>query len=73
MRRSHLFEDAFRALARVPEQQLKNRLQVQFEDEAGIDGGGLLKEFLDELAKRMPVSLLTHRLPLPSYPLPLSG
>lgn len=53
VRRQYLFEDAFQKLAHVPEQRLKNRLQIAFKGEAGIDGGGLLKEFLDELAKRM--------------------
>ena len=30
---------------------LKNRLQVEFDGEAGMDGGGLFKEFLNLFAK----------------------
>ncbi|KAH8057145.1 ubiquitin-protein transferase [Aureococcus anophagefferens] len=44
------------ALADLPADQLKSRVQITFvneagHEEAGIDGGGVFKEFLDELSK----------------------
>ena len=54
--RERLFDDAFEALATLAPSQLKDRVQVTFvnefgREEAGIDGGGVFKEFLDELTK----------------------
>lgn len=57
IRRDHVFNDAFDALfASTPPAAFKRRIQVTFvneagHEEAGIDGGGVFKEFLDELAK----------------------
>lgn len=57
IRRDHVFDDAFDALfASTPPAAFKRRIQVTFvneagHEEAGIDGGGVFKEFLDELAK----------------------
>lgn len=57
IRRDHVFDDAFQALKdRASSSALKARIQVTFVNaaghaESGIDGGGLFKEFLDELAK----------------------
>lgn len=54
VRRDEIVRDAFQTLQRVPAQQLKGRLRIEFISaqgyhEAGIDGGGLFKEFLDVL------------------------
>jgi len=56
IRRSHLYEDAMRELNPL-KTGLKGRIQVSFVDqfgldEAGIDGGGLFKEFMTSLCKR---------------------
>eukprot|EP00633_Aureoumbra_lagunensis_P003023 CAMPEP_0197299712 /NCGR_PEP_ID=MMETSP0890-20130614/46611_1 /TAXON_ID=44058 ORGANISM="Aureoumbra lagunensis, Strain CCMP1510" /NCGR_SAMPLE_ID=MMETSP0890 /ASSEMBLY_ACC=CAM_ASM_000533 /LENGTH=952 /DNA_ID=CAMNT_0042778145 /DNA_START=123 /DNA_END=2978 /DNA_ORIENTATION=+ len=53
IRRERVFEDGYAALSSG---DIRNTLQVSFvnaagEDEPGIDGGGLFKEFLDEVAK----------------------
>ncbi|CAK9441052.1 uncharacterized protein LODBEIA_P49210 [Lodderomyces beijingensis] len=49
IRREHLLEDAFSAYAQTGS-QFKNKLSVEFHNqyglEAGIDGGGITKEFL---------------------------
>lgn len=55
-RRSHLYEDAFEKLSLENEPDLRKRLQVQLVnfaglDEAGIDGGGIFREFMSELMK----------------------
>jgi hypothetical protein len=43
--RSTLLLDAINALSNLPLSDLRNRLKIEFQDEAGIDAGGLLKEF----------------------------
>ncbi|KAL9931428.1 hypothetical protein V8E36_009714 [Tilletia maclaganii] len=55
IRRGHVAEDGFRGLHRLGS-SLKQRIQIQFVDqfgniEAGIDGGGLFKEFLTSLVR----------------------
>ncbi|KAK0549403.1 ubiquitin-protein ligase (E3) [Tilletia horrida] len=55
IRRGHVAEDGFRGLHRFGS-ALKQRIQIQFVDEfgfveAGIDGGGLFKEFLTSLVR----------------------
>ena len=50
IRRTHIFEDAYTYLSGLKE-ELKDRIAISFIDqhnltEAGVDGGGLLKEFL---------------------------
>ncbi|KAG5182272.1 hypothetical protein JKP88DRAFT_199505 [Tribonema minus] len=55
VRRTHLFDDSFEALGGLGA-GLRRRLQVTFVnehgmEEAGIDGGGVLKEFIDALTK----------------------
>lgn len=55
VRRDHLVEDAFDAL-HAADSRLKGKIKVEFIseqglNEAGIDGGGLFKEFMDSLAK----------------------
>ncbi|KAJ1452671.1 hypothetical protein M885DRAFT_444614 [Pelagophyceae sp. CCMP2097] len=56
IRRDRLFEDAYAELSVLDPSKLKGRIQVIFvneagHEEAGIDGGGVFKEFLDELTK----------------------
>jgi hypothetical protein len=58
VRRSHVMEDSFAGIEHNPanRSRMKNRMQVEFvsEDghmEAGIDGGGLFKEFIDLFLK----------------------
>ncbi|KAI8438743.1 hypothetical protein MSG28_011151, partial [Choristoneura fumiferana] len=54
VRRTHLYEDAFDKLSPDNEPDLKLKLRVQLvnqagAEEAGVDGGGLFREFLSEL------------------------
>uniref|UniRef100_A0A0A1XNT7 Ubiquitin-protein ligase E3C n=1 Tax=Zeugodacus cucurbitae TaxID=28588 RepID=A0A0A1XNT7_ZEUCU len=56
VRRSHLYEDAFDRLRPENEPDLRLKFRVQFIsslglEEAGIDGGGVFREFLSELIK----------------------
>jgi ubiquitin-protein ligase E3 C len=50
VRRPTIVEDAFVSL-NAAGSRLKGRLQVEFVGEAGIDGGGLFKEFIDSFLK----------------------
>eukprot|EP00127_Corallochytrium_limacisporum_P003073 Clim_evm2s146 gene=Clim_evmTU2s146 len=55
VRRTNIYEDAFKALSK-PDTDIKQRIQVtmvneQGLEEAGLDGGGLFKEFLTEMLK----------------------
>lgn len=57
VRRTHLYEDAFDKLSPENEPSLRTRFRVQMInehqlEEAGIDGGGIFREFLSELIKR---------------------
>ena len=56
IRRAYLYEDSLAAFSQMSN-QLKGRLQIAFVneqglEEAGIDGGGVLKEFMDSICKR---------------------
>ncbi|CAH8435888.1 unnamed protein product [Dicrocoelium dendriticum] len=56
VRRTHLYEDSFDKLSKENEANLRPRLRVRFmnqvgAEEAGIDGGGLSREFLSELIR----------------------
>ena len=56
VRRDHVFEDALSTLGPLPASALKGRVRVSFVDahglqEAGVDGGGLFKEFCEALVK----------------------
>ncbi|KAK7488482.1 hypothetical protein BaRGS_00020267 [Batillaria attramentaria] len=56
IRRNYIYEDAFEKLSRENEPNLKLKMRVQLVnaaglDEAGIDGGGIFREFLSELLK----------------------
>lgn len=55
-RGDHLIEDAVKELNNVPGYKLKGKIQIEFiseqgYQEAGIDGGGIFKEFMDLFAK----------------------
>ncbi|CAG9464760.1 unnamed protein product [Pedinophyceae sp. YPF-701] len=55
IRRGHVVEDGYAAMNALGD-ALKSRVRVQFFDqfgaaEAGVDGGGLFKDFLEELVK----------------------
>nr|CAH7736321.1 unnamed protein product [Callosobruchus chinensis] len=54
IRRTHLYEDAFKKISNRSD--LKYRMRIQFInnvglEEAGIDGGGIFKEFINEVLK----------------------
>lgn len=54
IRRDHVLEDSLQLLCDLPSMDLKNRLRISFIDalgqqEAGIDGGGLFKDFIENL------------------------
>lgn len=56
IRRKYLYEDAFEKLSNENEPNLRLRLRVQMIneqglEEAGIDGGGIFREFLSELIR----------------------
>ena len=56
IRRNYIYEDAFEKLSPENEPNLKKPIRVQLVntvglDEAGIDGGGIFREFLNELLK----------------------
>ncbi|KAF5304497.1 hypothetical protein FQA39_LY09693 [Lamprigera yunnana] len=56
IRRTHLYEDSFDKLSYANEVDLRHRIRIQFInnaglEEAGIDGGGIFKEFLNEVLK----------------------
>ncbi|KAG8832004.1 hypothetical protein FRC17_002223, partial [Serendipita sp. 399] len=53
VRRSHLFEDAYREIMTKTPEQLKHRLKVQFEGEIGEDFGGVSREFFFLLSHEM--------------------
>ncbi|XP_028139007.1 ubiquitin-protein ligase E3C [Diabrotica virgifera virgifera] len=56
IRRTHIYEDAFDKISQKSELDLKHKLRIKFInnvglEEAGIDGGGIFKEFLNEVLK----------------------
>lgn len=56
VRRNYIYEDAFEKLSTENEREIKRPIRVQLInaiglDEAGIDGGGIFREFLNELLK----------------------
>lgn len=56
VRRDSMFHDGFKAMHGLSSVALKGRLRLQFinehgEREAGIDGGGLFKDFMEHLIK----------------------
>jgi len=67
IRRDHVFEDSLQLMCDLPSMDLKNRLRISFIDalgqpEPGIDGGGLFKDFIENLLK-VCTATLTKILP----------
>ena len=60
VQRDHLLEDGFLALRGLGS-RIKGKLQVSFINfgvmEAGLDHGGLVKEFLEEVCLPLPLSM----------------
>jgi len=53
LRRKHVFEDAFHAFIHRNAEELRGRLHITFQNEEGVDAGGLSREFFAILAKEM--------------------
>lgn len=53
VRRDHLFEDSYHQIKPRKAEELRGRLTVQFANEPGIDAGGLLKDWYQELSKQI--------------------
>eukprot|EP00339_Tiarina_fusa_P012546 CAMPEP_0117085790 /NCGR_PEP_ID=MMETSP0472-20121206/60273_1 /TAXON_ID=693140 ORGANISM="Tiarina fusus, Strain LIS" /NCGR_SAMPLE_ID=MMETSP0472 /ASSEMBLY_ACC=CAM_ASM_000603 /LENGTH=2751 /DNA_ID=CAMNT_0004815117 /DNA_START=1687 /DNA_END=9942 /DNA_ORIENTATION=+ len=51
VRRDRLFEDSYHQLKGRTSEELKGRLTIQFANEPGIDAGGLLKDWYQELSR----------------------
>jgi hypothetical protein len=56
VRRDEVLEDGYAGLHALPGSALKSVIRIQFTNalgaaEAGVDGGGLFKDFLDDLVK----------------------
>jgi len=51
--RTTLFEDTFQKLRNLSADDMKHRISVQFEGEPGVDAGGLLKDWYQELSKQI--------------------
>lgn len=51
VRRSHVLEDSYNQLRMRSTQDLKGRLNVQFQNEEGIDAGGLTREWYQLLSR----------------------
>lgn len=56
-RRDELMEDGFSQIGRMDPDRVKGRLRIQYVNEAGlpeagIDGGGLFKDFMEELLRQ---------------------
>lgn len=66
IRRDHVFEDSLKLMSDLPSMDLKNRLRISFIDalgqpEAGIDGGGLFKDFIENLLKVYALGIIHCR------------
>ena len=51
--RSNIFQGAYQELNYRSAAELKNKIKVTFEGEAGIDASGLTREFYTELSRAM--------------------
>ncbi|XP_068658404.1 E3 ubiquitin-protein ligase UPL6 isoform X2 [Aristolochia californica] len=56
IRRDHIFEDAFNQLSALSDDELRGLIRVTFVnefgvEEAGIDGGGIFKDFMENIAR----------------------
>jgi ubiquitin-protein ligase E3 C len=81
IRRDHLFEDGLSGLGALPAGALRGPVRIRFVNalgapEAGVDGGGLFKDFLDDLVRSAfdPRAGLWRTTPAHAlYPSPASG
>jgi len=53
LRRKHVFEDSFHSFIHRNADELRGRLHITFQNEEGVDAGGLSREFFAILAKEM--------------------
>lgn len=53
IRRKHVFEDSFNLFVHRNADELRGRLHITFQNEEGVDAGGLSREFFAILAKEM--------------------
>jgi len=53
VRREHVFEESYFKLRSKKAEEMKGRLQVQFQDEEGIDAGGVTREWYTILARKI--------------------
>ncbi|KAK1277859.1 E3 ubiquitin-protein ligase UPL6 [Acorus gramineus] len=56
IRRDRIFEDAFSQLGALSEEDLRETIRISFinefgEEEAGIDGGGIFKDFMENITR----------------------
>uniref|UniRef100_A0A1D1YSC8 HECT-type E3 ubiquitin transferase n=1 Tax=Anthurium amnicola TaxID=1678845 RepID=A0A1D1YSC8_9ARAE len=56
IRRNRIFEDAFNQLCHLTEEELKGMIRISFinelgVEEAGIDGGGIFKDFMENVTR----------------------
>eukprot|EP00833_Pecoramyces_ruminatium_P017319 jgi/Orpsp1_1/1191351/evm.model.d7180000085114.2 len=51
--RNNIFNDAFNAIMSKTPQELKKRLRIEYENERGIDAGGLLRDFFYQISKEI--------------------
>ncbi|EGR27696.1 hypothetical protein IMG5_190520 [Ichthyophthirius multifiliis] len=53
VRRNQIFEDSFNQINNLKQEQLKCKFVIEFQDEEGVDAGGLLREWFLQLSKAM--------------------
>lgn len=56
IRRDHILEDAYTSMSQLPEEDLRGLIRVTFVnefgvEEAGIDGGGIFKDFMENITR----------------------
>ncbi|XP_019419938.1 PREDICTED: E3 ubiquitin-protein ligase UPL6-like isoform X2 [Lupinus angustifolius] len=56
IRRDHILEDAYNQMSQLPESDLRGLIRVNFVnefgvEEAGIDGGGIFKDFMENITR----------------------
>lgn len=81
IRRDHILEDAFNQLSSLPEEDLRGVIRVTFVnefgvEEAGIDGGGIFKDFMENITRAafdMQYGLFKETIDHLLYPNPGSG
>ena len=53
MRRNHLVHDTFMILSRMSSSEMLKKFKIQYENEEGIDSGGLTKDWFVEIARKL--------------------